>query len=56
MACALGSLFTTQWYFNEAQATPIAGLGSGFYVWLAAQAILLAGSLRLRRDEATSAP
>lgn len=27
LACALCSLFTTKWYFNEADATPISGYG-----------------------------
>ncbi|WP_414439216.1 hypothetical protein [Burkholderia sp. 22PA0106] len=52
LACALCSLFTKNWYFNEAAATPIAGLGIGFYVWLLALAALLLGSLRLRRSAA----
>ncbi|WP_058034492.1 hypothetical protein [Burkholderia pseudomallei] len=52
VACALCSLFTTKWYFNEANATPIASFGIGFYTWLVAQIVLLFGSLRLRQDAA----
>ncbi|HIH2750744.1 hypothetical protein L3V59_28930 [Burkholderia aenigmatica] len=48
--CALCSLFTTEWYFNEAYATPISSLGMAFYVWLVAQLVLLLGSVRLRRE------
>lgn len=54
LACALCSFFTKDWYFNEAKATPIAGLGIGFYVWLLALAALLLGSLRLRRSAAAT--
>lgn len=54
LACALCSLFTKHWYFNEATATPIAGLGIGFYVWLLALAALPLGSLRLQRDAAAA--
>ncbi|MGG2041306.1 hypothetical protein [Burkholderia gladioli] len=54
LACALCSFFTRNWYFNEANATPIAGLGIGFYVWLLALAALLLGSLRLRRSAAAT--
>ncbi|RQT68356.1 hypothetical protein DF029_23945 [Burkholderia cepacia] len=48
--CALCSLFTTKWYFNEAAATPISSFGMAFYVWLVAQLVLLLGSVRLRRE------
>lgn len=54
LACALCSFFTKHWYFSEASATPIAGLGIGFYVWLLALAALLLGSLRLRRSAAAT--
>jgi len=50
LACALCSLLTTKWYFNEADATPISGYGVAFYAWLVAHIVLLAGSLRLRRE------
>jgi hypothetical protein len=52
VACALYSPLTTKWYFNEAEGTPVTGLGIAFYVWLAAQVVLLIGSLRLRRESA----
>ncbi|MXN79752.1 hypothetical protein GR157_34145 [Burkholderia sp. 4701] len=52
VACALCSLFTTKWYFNEANATPIASFGIAFYTWLVAQIVLLFGCLRLRREAA----
>ncbi|MBP0715663.1 hypothetical protein ABXK61_20410 [Burkholderia sola] len=55
-ACALCSLFTTKWYFNEADATPISGYGVAFYVWLVAHIVLLAGSLRLRRESIVALP
>ncbi|WP_353254897.1 hypothetical protein [Burkholderia anthina] len=54
LACALCSLFTTKWYFNEADATPISGYGVAFYAWLVAHVVLLAGSLRLRRESAVA--
>ncbi|WP_186190901.1 hypothetical protein [Burkholderia gladioli] len=54
LACALCSFFTKDWYFNEANATPIAGLGIGFYVWLLARAAFLLGSLRLSRSAAAT--
>lgn len=54
LACALCSLFTTKWYFNEADATPIASFGIAFYVWFIAQLVLLLGSLRLRRESAVA--
>nr|WP_244134938.1 hypothetical protein [Burkholderia sp. BCC0322] len=50
LACALRPLFTTKWYFNEADATPISGYGVAFYVWLVAHFVLLADSVRLRRE------
>lgn len=56
LACALCSLFTTKWYFNEADATPISGYGVAFYAWLVAHVVLLAGSLRLRRESAVALP
>ncbi|MBU9679139.1 hypothetical protein KTF37_20020 [Burkholderia multivorans] len=56
VVCALCSLFTTKWYFNEADATPITGFGIAFYVWLISQVALLLGGLRLRQDAATAPP
>ncbi|MGS0894275.1 hypothetical protein ACVBGC_17360 [Burkholderia stagnalis] len=56
IACALCSLLTTKWYFNEADATPITRFGVAFYIWLVAQLVLLWGSLRLRRDIADATP
>ncbi len=50
VACALCSLLTTKWYFNEADATPIRNPGIAFYMWAIAQIALLLGSMRLRRD------
>ncbi|MFP3335410.1 hypothetical protein SB761_32425, partial [Pseudomonas sp. SIMBA_064] len=50
LACALCSLFTTKWYFNEADATPISSFGIAFYAWFIAQLVLLLGCLRLRRE------
>ncbi|KVK78138.1 hypothetical protein WJ47_17085 [Burkholderia ubonensis] len=52
VACAICSFFTTKWYFNEADATPIASFGIAFYTWLVAQIVLLFGSLRLRQEAA----
>ncbi|HDR9074521.1 hypothetical protein VI03_13880 [Burkholderia vietnamiensis] len=52
VVCALCSLLTTEWYFNEADATPIRSLGIAFYMWAIAQIVLLLGSLRLCRDAA----
>lgn len=52
IACALYSPLTPKWYFSEAEGTPITGFGIAFYAWLAAQAVLLIGSLRLRRESA----
>ncbi|MFP6562263.1 hypothetical protein WJ542_28765 [Paraburkholderia sp. B3] len=54
VACALYSPLTTKWYFNEAEGTPVAGLGIAFYAWLAAQVVLLVGSLCLRRESANT--
>ncbi|WP_322021166.1 MULTISPECIES: hypothetical protein [unclassified Burkholderia] len=54
LTCALCSLLTTKWYFNEANATPISGFGVAFYMWLVAQIVLLAGGLRLRRESAAA--
>lgn len=56
IACALCSLVTKNWYFNEADPTPISSLGVAFYVWLVAQILLLFGSLRLRRETAVALP
>jgi hypothetical protein len=50
VACALYSPLTTMWYFSEAEGTPVTGLGIAFYAWLAAQVVLLVGSLCLRRE------
>lgn len=56
VACALCSLLTTKWYFNEADATPIRSLGIAFYTWAIAQIALLLGSMRLRRDAPAALP
>jgi hypothetical protein len=51
LVCTLFSYMASQWYFNEAEGTPIKHLGSAFYVWFFAQAVLLAGSVTLRQEE-----
>ncbi|MBR8061022.1 hypothetical protein [Burkholderia dolosa] len=56
VACALCSLLTTKWYFNEADATPIRSLGIAFYMWAIAPMVLLLGSLRMRRDVVAAQP
>ncbi|QTD95017.1 hypothetical protein [Burkholderia anthina] len=56
LACALCSLFTTKWYFNEAYATPISSFGIAFYAWFIAQLVLLLGNLRLRRETTAALP
>ena len=43
-AIVLGSLsfFVRNWYFSEAEATPVLRLGSGFYCWIGSFVVLLA--------------
>ena len=50
VGCALCSLWTSEWDFNEAFGTPIKHLGAAFYVWVMAQLVLLSGSEYLRRS------
>lgn len=47
IAFALGllSFFASEYYFNEANSTPITGLGPAFYVWMLGFAVLIGGSL-----------
>ena len=47
VAFALGlfSFFASEYYFNEANSTPITGLGSAFYVWMLGFAVFVGGSL-----------
>ncbi|WP_338642127.1 hypothetical protein [Burkholderia pyrrocinia] len=56
LACALCSLLTSKWYFNEAEATPLSSFGIAFYAWFLAQLALLLGSVRLRRETAAALP
>ncbi|MBY4867302.1 hypothetical protein DIE14_12785 [Burkholderia sp. Bp9017] len=56
LACALCSLLTSKWYFNEAGATPISSFGIAFYAWFIAQLTLLLGSVRLRRETTAALP
>ncbi|MDN7942470.1 hypothetical protein QZM79_00420 [Burkholderia multivorans] len=56
VVCALCSLLTTKWYFNEADGTSIAGFGIALYAWLLAQVALLLGGLRLRSESAGALP
>ncbi|WP_223217451.1 hypothetical protein [Paraburkholderia phenoliruptrix] len=50
VGCALCSLWTSEWDFNEAFGTPIKHLGAAFYVWFVALLVLLSGSEYLRRS------
>lgn len=43
----LASFFAKDWYFDESSGTPITGLGTAFYVWMASLGLLLLGSLWL---------
>lgn len=45
MAVALGatSVFVHEWYFNEANSTPVLKLGVAFYVWMASFVIFFIG-------------
>lgn len=45
VALALTSPHAKQWWFSEAAGTPIAGLGSGYRVWLLSLTILLCASV-----------
>jgi hypothetical protein len=50
VGCALCSLWTSEWDFNEAYGTPIKHLGAAFYMWFIALLVLLSGSEYLRRS------
>ena len=42
------SLLVEQWYFNEAQGTPVTGLGLAFYLWMASFVVLFLGAIILQ--------
>ena len=46
MAFVLGlhSFWARAWWYNEAQSTPIVGLGAAFYVWMGSFVVLFIGS------------
>jgi hypothetical protein len=48
VALACLSFTTTEWWFNEGNATPVLGLGPAFYLWLLSLGILLVGSFLVR--------
>jgi hypothetical protein len=41
------SVLVEQWYFNEAQGTPVTGLGTAFYLWMSSFVLLLLGAMVL---------
>ncbi|HKY54015.1 MAG TPA: hypothetical protein VJM08_06915 [Anaerolineales bacterium] len=41
------SFLATEYYFNEAGSTPIAGLGLAFYIWILSFGVFIGGSLLL---------
>ncbi len=40
-AIGLLAVFAKEWWFNEGSGTPIKGLGSAYYVWMASFVVLL---------------
>ena len=49
LVLGLTSFLAREWWFNEGNATPIAGLGPAFYVWLVSFCILLLGYFAMER-------
>ena len=43
LVLGLTSFHAKEWWFNEGSGTNIAGLGTGYYVWIASFCVLLAG-------------
>jgi len=48
LVIALPSFLVREWYFNEANATPIKSFAFGFYAWLSSLALLAASTFIFR--------